>query len=102
MDGFSVLPEELTSAAAAIRDRGEQLAMSPVVKYAINPREVGTDVLAAAMLEVQDASRWSVSVLNSTAGATADRLSATAATYEAIDRNQVDTITAIDSPSSDS
>lgn len=95
MDGFSVVPSELTNAARTIRELGEQLMASPALSYGISPRAVGNDTLALAVGQVQAASRRSVWVLSTTARATADRLSDTAATYRTLDWEQAETITAL-------
>ena len=92
-DGFSVVPRELTDAAATIREVGEQLAASQALRYKTGAKAVGDDTLAAAMGEVQDASERTASVLDSTSRAIANRLSNTAATYQSVDHIQADMIT---------
>lgn len=95
MDGFSVLPSELTNAARTIRELGEQLMVSPARGYGISPRAIGNDALAAAVTEAQDASRRSVHMLGTTAQTTADRLSDTVAAYQALDIKLAQMITAL-------
>ena len=93
-DGFSVVPRELTEAATTIRDLGGELNASRALRYKVGLKAAGDDNLAAAMSEVQEASERTAWVLATTARASADRLSNTAAAYQDVDRVQADLITA--------
>lgn len=101
MDVFSVNVDELRHAAAAIRELGEQLATTPAVKFGIEPRQAGHDLVAAALEQLQAASLHSVSVINEGAARTADRLLLNATTYETTEQDHLDEFRAIDTSSTE-
>jgi hypothetical protein len=86
VDGFSCVPSELTSAAKAVGELGEQLAASPATGYGIDRRAIGHQALADAVAEAQVASRHAVGVVCDTARATAQELTRTARGYLAFDQ----------------
>jgi hypothetical protein len=98
MDELSVHVDELRRAADTVRGLGEQLATAPAVKFGIEPRQSGHDVLAEALERLHEASRHSVSVINDGAAHTADLLLLSAQDYEDTERAHLETLGAIEAP----
>jgi hypothetical protein len=96
MDDLSVDVDELRRTAATVRGLGEQLASAPAVKFGIEPRQSGDDVLAGALDRLHEASRHSVSVVNDGATRTADRLMISAQDYADTEQAHLDALATVD------
>lgn len=85
MNGFSVVPPELTDAAQRLREQAGELTDGPVSAYGVNPAQMGNERMALVIDELQDASRYAIALLSETANRAADRLCDTADAYVALD-----------------
>jgi hypothetical protein len=92
---LSVIPNQLTSAAEAVRTLAEQVKKDPTLGYEVQPTRVGGEPLASAMDELQQECRRAVTALVADLMATADGLRTTATRYVATDEAVAEVISSL-------
>ncbi|WP_370945951.1 hypothetical protein AB5J62_43825 [Amycolatopsis sp. cg5] len=92
MTGFSVDPEELRDTSTALREVTIELRDQATLKYQIDSKQVGDDVLADALQGFQDEGKAGVRMILDTTAELAGRLRESAGLYETFDNDTVEVL----------
>jgi hypothetical protein len=88
VDGFSVDPQELIDAANVTGGFGRALRAGGTLSYAMRPGEVGDQLLAEAVADLQQATTRAANVLEKNSQEVSSRLASTEAEYRKLDHAQ--------------